>query len=168
MDRSHAAHRQPQDPTQRGDVPHQFGEFYPLDDIIAVLDDERAAGRAHEALVEAGVPAGDIDVISGDWFIEHGRELKQARGFAERLAGLLASEERGYVEEYEDEARQGHALIAVHAVDDATAERVRQVLAAQAPGGCATTAGTSSRTCLRRIARPGRTLVIPEGCAGRR
>ena len=125
---SHASHRQPEDPTQRGSVPHQMGEFYPLDDIVAVLADHATGERVQEALVQAGVPASDIDLIAGAWFIEHGRDLKQARGFAERLGGLLASEERGYVEEYEEEARAGRSLIAVHVADDPTAERVRRVL----------------------------------------
>ncbi len=126
---SHASHRQPPDPAQRGQVPHKLGEFYPLDDIIAVLQDEATGTQVQQALVTAGIPATDIDVIDGAWFIEHGRELKAQRGLAERLGGLLASEERGYVEEYEEEARQGRTLIAVHAKTDATAETVRQVLA---------------------------------------
>jgi hypothetical protein len=127
---SHADHRQPPDPAQRGSVPHKMGEFYPLDDIIAVVEDPATGERTRRALGEAGIPDGDIDVIDGAWFIERGRELKEARGFAERLGSLLASEERSYVAEYEDEARQGHSLIAVHAADAETAERVRRVLAA--------------------------------------
>jgi hypothetical protein len=105
-----------------------MGVFYPLDDIIAVLQDQATGERTVQALVAAGIPAGDIDLIDGPWFIEHGRELQGERGFGQRLAGLLASEERGYVKEYEDEARQGRTLIAVHAADVTTAERIRGVL----------------------------------------
>jgi hypothetical protein len=127
-DSSHADHRQPRDPLERGSVPHKMGVFYPLDDVIAVLHDQATGEETKQALVAAGIPAGDIDLIDGPWFIEHGQELQGDRGFVQRLAGLLASEERGYVEEYEDEARQGRALIAVHAADESTAERIRRVL----------------------------------------
>jgi hypothetical protein len=128
-DHSHASHRQPEDPAARGQVPHKLGEFYPLDDIVAVVDDQATGERARQALVEAGIPADDIDLIDGAWFIERGRQIKGSRTFAEKLGSLLASEERSYVEEYEEEAQNGHSLMAVHAESEEIAEQARKVLA---------------------------------------
>jgi hypothetical protein len=129
-EQSHASHRQPPDPAQRGAVPHKMGEFYPIDDIVAVVEDQATGERAVRDLVQAGVPEGDIDLIEGAWFIEHGRELKEGEGLAERLGRLVASEEHAYLREYEEEARQGHVLMAVHAADAETTEQVRRVLVA--------------------------------------
>lgn len=128
-DHRHARHRQPPDLAQRGATPHMLGEFYPVDDIVAVLEDQTTGERVVQALMAGGVPADDIDLIDGAWFIQHGEDLRQERGPLERLGGLLSVEERSHRQEYDTEARAGHWLIAVHAADAETAARVRGVLA---------------------------------------
>ena len=61
-----------------------------------------------------------------NWNEASGRETYYDRSYE----ASPSRKEVNYVEEYEEEARQGRALIAVHAADESTAEQVRRVLVA--------------------------------------
>lgn len=126
---THAEHRPVRDQSQAGAERHPLREFYPLDDVVAVLPDEPAAASAKAALVQDGLPDDDIDLVDGGWFIEHTREVHEHRTLMQRLAGLLTSgEERAYVNQYQREASDGHPVLFVHAADHATADHVRRIL----------------------------------------
>ena len=69
----HAEHRPPvdQDPSIVGRAaPVELGQFYPLDDILAVVEDRSRGEQAVQALIDAGVPEGDVDLLDGAWFSE--------------------------------------------------------------------------------------------------
>ena len=92
----HAEHRPPidEDPSQVGQsAPTKLGQFYPLDDILAVVDDRTTAERAVQALKEAGVSDGDVDLLDGAWFAEAMRSARRQFGVAQRLAHLLPTDE---------------------------------------------------------------------------
>jgi hypothetical protein len=126
---SHADHRPPvgQDPETAPSPPIEFGYLYPENDILAVVDDRTTGERALEALRQNGVPAGDMDLLPGGWFIERMRGLRERHGFLHLLA---LSDERDLIRGYVEEAESGHHLIAVHAAEPSVVERVRRVLVA--------------------------------------
>jgi hypothetical protein len=128
-DESHAGHRPPvgQDPAEAR-PPTSFGRLYPENDILAVVEDQATGDQALRALQQAGIPARDMDIMDAAWFLEVGRAFRERRSILQRLAALLAAEEGTYTAEYEEEARQGHPLLVVHAADRATAERIGHVL----------------------------------------
>lgn len=131
-DRSHAGHRPPRDPETRArsdGPPTLLGQVYPTDDVLGVVEDEAVGERVLAALREAGIPAGDVELIGAAEFVAAGQPFDSERGLFERVAGWL-SDERNYIGEYRAEAQEGRAVLIVHAEDDATLERMRPVLVA--------------------------------------
>jgi len=130
-DHSHAHHRPPvgQDPAQVS-PPTSFGQLYPTDDVLAVMDDRAAAERAAGALREAGIPEDDYDVLDGAWVTEVMRTMEQGRGLLGRIAAAVAADDASYLQEFAKEAQQGRAILVVHAAEPDVRERVREVLAA--------------------------------------
>ncbi|MDB5067948.1 MAG: hypothetical protein JWM18_4382 [Chloroflexi bacterium] len=126
---SHADHRPPvgQDPATAPPPPTEFGYLYPENDILALVDDRATGERALSALREAGVPAGDMDLIPGGWFVDKMRTLRQRHGL---LQLLTFSDERDLIQGYVEGAESGHHLVAVHAADPSVVQRVRLVLVA--------------------------------------
>lgn len=125
---SHAAHRAG---ATRGSAPLSFGVLYPKDDIVAVIDDYAAAQQAARALIDAGIPAEDIDVLEGRYFWALSRAIRGRAGLLSHLAHLLSrvfSDDAQNEDLFLDEARQGHAIVMAHAPDSAAAERIAAVL----------------------------------------
>jgi hypothetical protein len=132
-ERPHAEHRPPvdEDPANlREAPPTKLGQFYPLDDILAVVDDRPIGERAVQALKDAGVPEGDVDLLDGAWFAEVMHSAREHGGIAWRLAHLLPTDESLLVETYVAAAEHGHAIVITHAESPEDVERVRGVLAA--------------------------------------
>jgi hypothetical protein len=126
---SHAGHRPPvgQDPDTAPSPPTEFGYLYPESDILAVVDDRATGERVLAALRQDGIPAGDMDLLAGGWFVARMRGLRKHH----RLLRLLAlSDESDLIRGYVGEAESGHHLIAVHAAEPSVVERVRRVLMA--------------------------------------
>jgi hypothetical protein len=133
-ERSHADHRPPadQDPSKLGPPPPgtmSFGNLYPLNDLLAVIHDRATAERAVQALKEAGVPDGDVDLLDGAWFAKALRGIGEHRGVVARLAALLPTDESLLVRRYVAEAEQGHSIVVLHAERPEDVERARRVLA---------------------------------------
>lgn len=132
-ERSHARHRPAvdEDPSNVGQaVPTKLGQFYPLDDILAVLEDRSAGERAVQALKDAGVAETDVDLLDGAWFAAAMRAAGRQHGVARRIAALLPTDESLLVKRYVAEAEQGHVIVIVHAPAPEDVERARAVLAA--------------------------------------
>ena len=130
---SHAEHRPSvdEDPSKAGQAaPTQLGMFYPLDDILAVVEDRSIGERAVQALKDAGVAETDVDLLDGAWFAAAMRAAGQEHGIARRLAQLLPTDESLLVKRYVAEAERGHAIVIVHAERPDDVERARSVLAA--------------------------------------
>jgi ABC-type branched-subunit amino acid transport system substrate-binding protein len=105
-------------------------QFYPLDDLVAVIDERPAAERAVQALKDNGVPDSDVDLVDGAWFAQAARSAVQNRGVVKRLAHLLPTDESLLARRYVDEAEQQHVIIVVHAPSQDDVERAREILAA--------------------------------------
>lgn len=132
-ERSHADHRPPvdEDPSGVGqDAPTSMGQFYPLDDILAVVDDRSTGERAVQALKDAGVSETDVDLLDGAWFATALRSARDQGGIAWRLAHLLPTDESLIVRRYMEEADRGHVIIIVHAASPEDVDRAQAVLAA--------------------------------------
>jgi hypothetical protein len=130
---SHAAHRWPidEDPAQAWRAaPTMLDRFYPMDDIVAVIDSRATAERAVQALKDAGVSDGDVDLVDGAWFATAARSAVGQRGMFQRLTHLLPTDETILARTYVEEAEQEHDIIVVHAPSEDDVERVRTVLAA--------------------------------------
>jgi hypothetical protein len=103
------------DPEQASELaPLSMGQLYPLGDILAVIDDRAQAERAVQALKDAGLPGGDVDLIDGAWFAQALRHIKGRRNLIERVVAALAEEEE-IARQYVEQAEQGHTIIVVHA-----------------------------------------------------
>jgi hypothetical protein len=128
----HADHRPPtgQDSEHMGSPPVSLGQIYPTHDIVAVLADKAAAEQALEALQGAGIPEGDLDLMDPQWFLDAQKHQREGRNVVERIEALVAAQEGSYMAEYEEEAKEGRWLIAVHAEEPETVERARDVLKA--------------------------------------
>jgi hypothetical protein len=132
---SHAQHRPPvdEDPSQLGPTPAgttSFGTLYPLNDVLAVVDDHSEAERAVQALKDAGVRDGDVDVMEGAWFAEAVRGIERRGGLAARLAKILPTDEQLMLRRYMAEAEQGHSVVVVHAESPQDVERAGRILGA--------------------------------------
>jgi hypothetical protein len=130
---SHGEHRPSvdEDPTEVGqDVPTKFGQFYPLDDMLAVINDRSTAERAVQALKDAGVSDSDVDLLDGAWFAAAMHSAREHGGIAWRLAHLLPTDESLLVRRYMEEAERGRFIVIVHAESTEDIERARGVLAA--------------------------------------
>jgi hypothetical protein len=121
------------DPSRPSTPPISFGNIYPRDDVIAVIDDREAADRARQALVQAGIPEDDVDVADAASVLEADQDFRQHRGAVERFQAWLSaafSDDALDYRDYVHEAQRGHTLMMVHAQNARTVERVRQVLQA--------------------------------------
>ena len=119
--------------TPPGPPPSSWGLFYPEGDIVAVIDDCAEADRAAQELEAAGIAADDIFLIEGRRVVEVMEDFQQhqhAFGRIGRAISNLMSDAPRFEQEYLDEARKGHHLLAVHAPSAEVVERVRPVLRA--------------------------------------
>jgi hypothetical protein len=104
--------------------------FYPIDDVVAVIEERSTAERAVQALKDAGVSDDDVDLIDGAWFAQAARSAVGQRGMVRRLTHLLPTDETFVARTYVEAAEQNYVIIAVHAPTEDDVERVRAVLAA--------------------------------------
>jgi hypothetical protein len=131
--RSHADHRWPvdKDPAYAWcAAPTLLDQFYPLDDVVAVIDARPAAERAAQALKDAGVPESDVDLVDGAWFARAAHSVIQNRGVVRRLAHVLPTDESLLARRYVEEAEQEHVIVVVHAPTQADVDRARTILVA--------------------------------------
>jgi hypothetical protein len=113
--------------------PRLLGNAYPRDDVVAVVDDRESAQRAVRALIEAGLPEDDVDLLDGPTVAEASRSFEEHRGRLQRFEVWLSSafsDDAAYARAYVLEAERGHHLVIAHAQRPEVVERVRQVLRA--------------------------------------
>jgi len=130
-DHPHDQHRPHtgQDPAKAAeDVPTMFGQLYPTGDVLAVIDARADAERAVEALKGAGVPAEDVDLVDGAWFVAAMRGIERHRSPFKRFLALLAADESEATKQLEQEAAQGHTIVVVHADDGPAGANVVKTL----------------------------------------
>ena len=134
-DKAHAKHspRRARDSAQANAPPSSVGNIYPLDDVVAVIDDPESAERAVRSLRDAGVAEDDVDLLDGPSVVEATRSFRQHGGRLRRVEAWLSeafSDDAEYARIYEREAERGHYLVIAHAAQPDVVERVRQVLRA--------------------------------------
>jgi hypothetical protein len=132
-DKAHAKHspRRAPDSVQANTPPSSVGNIYPLDDVVAVIDDPESAERAVRSLRDAGVAEDDVDLLDGPSAVEATRSFRKHGGRLRRVQAWLSeafSDDAEYARIYEREAERGHYLVIAHAPRPEVVESVRQVL----------------------------------------
>ena len=97
----------------------------PTNFVAAAIPDAASLGSAVAELVAAGIPRDTIAVLQGDRGASTIAETRR-----QTRSWLDFSDERRYVERYEDEAREGHYVVGVPLPDggDAMRRTVRRIL----------------------------------------
>jgi hypothetical protein len=110
---AHAKHslRGALDPSRASTPPRSLGNLYPLNDVVAVIDDRGSAEQAVRALTEAGLAESDVDLLDGPSVVEARRSFQRHGGRLQRLEVWLSSafsDDAAYARGYVLEAERGH------------------------------------------------------------
>ncbi len=130
---AHAKHRprHSQNVGRANMPPSSLGNPYPLDDVVAVIDDRESAEQAVRSLIDAGLSDGDVDLLDGPFVVEAARPFRQRGGRLQRIEAWLSaafSDDAANARIYDLEAARGHYLVVAHAPRPEVVERVRGVL----------------------------------------
>ncbi len=111
--------------------PTRFGETYPKDHVIAVIDDETQATDAVGDLVATGLPETAIHHGTSDGLLRNEGVIDSHRGVLNRIAGLFPADETSIIDDYKELAAAGEAGRVFFMVEAPTIEqcdRVRDLL----------------------------------------
>jgi|SRR5579859_1234315 len=110
-----------------------LGAWHTENYIVAVIDDLTEAEQAVAELQQGDWQPADVRLFRGKPSARQIGAIEEHRSAPARLAAAVrgASSEEGPISElYEQEAQQGHQIVAVYAADDEQVERARRILAA--------------------------------------
>ncbi len=110
-----------------------LGGWYPHHYIVAVIDDRAEAQQAVQALRGAGWPEQDVRLFYGKEIAPRLSRIEGKRSLPEKLAADVrhyVSDEGVMAEDYEEEARLGHQILAVYTPHEEHVEQARRLLAA--------------------------------------
>jgi hypothetical protein len=116
----------------KGPLATLWGVYYPTGYVVAVVPDDATAQNARDALAAAGFTSDDVRLFSGEEIVGIHERFMKDRNLAQRLVGMIDSDEREARDEYLAEARAGRCLVTVHAEQE---ERVKTAHAALAQHG---------------------------------
>jgi hypothetical protein len=112
-----------------------LGDWHTDHFLTGVIDDQDAANDAAEALRKAGWKDKDFKLFHGEEAIktaeEHPEVAEEHQSLARRFIIAvrdLSSNEGGLAEEYEEELRKGHSLLAIYAPDRKREDRAQKIL----------------------------------------
>lgn len=108
-----------------------LGEWHKDRYIAAVIDDLHEAEQATKDLEQAGWSPGDIRLVEGKPAAQHIEQIEDQRTTSTNLTAAVrgaTSEEGPISSRYQDEAEQGHHILAIYADGDEEVERARQIL----------------------------------------
>ena len=94
------------------------GRLYPMDAIIAHIDDGDRAAAAETALRDAGWEGDDVVAASGEEVTQVSGAAQAGRGFLERIAAAFPSEEADIENEFKEAAARGVWAMMVKAETD--------------------------------------------------
>lgn len=89
------------------------GRLYPMDSIIAHIDDGDQAAAAETALRDAGWEGDDVVAASGEEVTQVSGAAQASRRFLERISAAFPSEEADIENEFKDAAARGTWAIMV-------------------------------------------------------
>ena len=101
--------------------------------VVGIIDDPAEAGRAADALRNAGILDDDVMVLHGQEALDLAQAKEDAKNpIAKVIAawGRVSTDPGTAEEEYLDAARQGHSLVNVRAESPEDVQRAREVLLA--------------------------------------
>ncbi len=103
---------------------------YPTDHLFGIIDEPEQAGSAIVALRSAGIDDDSVSTFHGDAGAIRIDASGSAHGLFARLIRIsqAMSMDGDQSQRYEDEARNGHTVIAVHIPDDGVRDRALGIL----------------------------------------
>ena len=112
-----------------------LGDWHTDHFLIGVIDDQDTADDAAETLRKAGWKDEDYKLFHGEEAIKiaekHPDAAEEHQSLAKRFVIAvrdLSSNEGGLAEEYEEEMRKGHSLLAIYAPDGKREDHAQEVL----------------------------------------
>jgi vacuolar-type H+-ATPase subunit I/STV1 len=108
-----------------------LSDWYTEDYVVAVIDDLEEARDAARELHRAGFGEGEVRVFDGPQVAEQLDEIERRRSLLERAVVSVrntASDESIISEDYEEEAREGHHIVVVHAETQEQVDQAYQIL----------------------------------------
>jgi len=113
------------------DPDRQFGQFYPEEDVLAVIQDEGRGASVRRALEQVGIPSEEIRIVPGAEFAPAMTGMREDRGLVEKVISFHTRELDELMDRYVDHAEQGRAIVVVRAEDDERTDLIGRVLAEQ-------------------------------------
>jgi hypothetical protein len=110
--------------------PAALNRSFPRNHVIGALDTTSDSEAAVHALKEAGCPAKDILLVSGEIFISDIEQIRRGTGRVKHtMHVLLNSTDEGFpADQYLEQARYGRDILHVYAASAERAEEIAQVL----------------------------------------
>jgi len=106
------------------DMISMTGQFYPTGHILMMLPDAAAAEAAGRALMDAGISAADISLITPEAML---RDIVRTVGSSDMPLPSVGTE-ADTVRRFSHYAAQGNHALLVRAPDDAESDRVMEAL----------------------------------------
>lgn len=114
-----------------GRVPEsRMGSLYPIQSIIAHIDDGDSAAAAEAALRKAGWEGDDVVVASGEEVTRVSTAAQGGRSLLQRIAGFFPSEESQIENEFKEAAARGAWAVMVKAETDVRRDEATSILKA--------------------------------------
>jgi hypothetical protein len=111
------------------DPPTLWGTYYPEGYVVAALPDQEAARLGAAALGEAGWPADEVRVVSGEEALSRRQAYVGGQNALRRLVAALPSAEGEAFKQYVEAAERGEHFVITRAPTAARAEQAASILA---------------------------------------
>lgn len=105
------------------------GAIYPVNYVVAVIDDLWEAQQAAQAFIESGYDVSNIRLMDSHEALEKIHELEAGRNWLQRFFSSFqgTTDETGAAV-YKSEAQKGYHILHVHATTSQEVERIRDIL----------------------------------------
>jgi hypothetical protein len=108
--------------------PTLWGTYYPEGSVVAALPVPDEARRGAAALVEAGWPADEVHVVSGEEALSRQRAYAQRQSAIQRLKAAIPTDQGEALHEYLEAARRGEHFVVARAAGASRAEQAAAIL----------------------------------------
>jgi hypothetical protein len=105
------------------------GALYPLNYVVAVIDDLWEAQMAAQAFLDAGYDMSGIRLMDSNEALQKMEDLEAKRNWFQRfLASFQGVTDETGVGIYKVEAQRNHQILHIHAATDEEVEKIRDIL----------------------------------------
>lgn len=105
------------------------GAIYPVNYVVAVIDDLWEAQQAAQAFIEAGYDVSDVRLMNSQEALEKIHTLETGRNWLQRfLASFQGTTDETGATVYKFEAQKGHHILHIYANNADEVEKIRDIL----------------------------------------